>query len=98
MVGYFLKKESMKKQESKEMLMAQATLRSYELTNRKLARLMKSSEGHVSLVMRGNRKLTKPFAESILQIAKVVMTESQANGHGDYEFIKRIFNAQLEIK
>ena len=98
MVGYFLIKESMKKQESKEMLMAQATLRSYELNNRKLAMLIKSSEGHVGLVMRGYRKLTKPFAESILQIAKVVMTEGQANGSGDYEFIKRIFNAQLEIK
>ena len=88
----------MKKQESKEMLMAQATLRSYELTNRKLAMLARRSECHVGLVMRGYRKLTKPFAESILQIAKVVMTEGQANGMGDYEFIKRIFNAQLEIK
>ena len=88
----------MKQQESKEMLMAQATLRSYELTNRKLARLMKSSEGHVSLVMRGHRKLTKPFAESILQIAKVVMTGSYMNGNDDYEFIKQIFNKQLGVK
>ena len=98
MVGYFLKKESMKKQESKEMLMAQATLRSYGLTNKALAKLTKSSEGHVGLVLRGYRKLTKPFAESILQMAKVAMTDGQANGHGDYEFIKRIFNGQLEIK
>ena len=97
MVGYFLKKESMKKQESKEMLMAQATLRSYELTNRKLARLMKSSEGHVGLVMRGYRKLTKPFAESILNVAKLAML-GRAGGHDDYEFIKQIFNKQLEIK
>lgn len=88
----------MKKQESKEMLMAQATLRSYELTNRKLAMLIRSSEGHVGLVMRGYRKLTKPFAESILSVAKLVMTESQANGHDDYEFIKEIFNKQLRVK
>ena len=88
----------MKKQESKEMLMAQATLRSYGLTNKALARLTKNSEGHVGLVLRGYRKLTKQFAESILQIAKVAMTDGQANGHGDYEFIKRIFNGQLEIK
>lgn len=91
-------KESMKKQESKEMLMAQATLRSYDLTNRKLAILTRSSEGHVGLVMRGYRKLTKPFAESILSVAKLVMTESQANGHDDYEFIKEIFNKQLGVK
>lgn len=88
----------MKKQESKEMLMAQVTLRTHGLTNRALARLTRSSEGHVGLVMRGYRKLTKPFAESILSVAKLVMTESQANGHDDYEFIKRIFNKQLEIK
>lgn len=88
----------MEKQQSKEMLMAQATLRSYDLTNRKLAILTRSSEGHVGLVMRGYRKLTKPFAESILSVAKLVMTESQANGHDDYEFIKEIFNKQLGVK
>lgn len=88
----------MKKQESAEMRMAQITLKMYGLTNRKLAMLIRSSEGHVGLVMRGYRKLTKPFAESILSVAKLVMTESQANGHDDYEFIKRIFNKQLEIK
>ena len=88
----------MKKQESKEMLMAQATLRSYGLTNRTLARLTKSSEGHVGLVLRGYRKLTKQFAESILEVADLAMTEGQANGSGDYEFIKRIFNGQLGIK
>jgi len=97
MVGYFLIKESMKKQESKEMAMAQWTLKSYGLTNRKLARLMKSSEGHVGLVMRGYRKLTKPFAESILSVAKLAMLGG-AGGHEDYEFIKEIFNKQLEIK
>lgn len=87
----------MKKQESKEMLMAQATLRSYGLTNKALARLTKSSEGHVGLVLRGYRKLTKPFAESILSVAKLAML-GRAGGHDDYEFIKRIFNKQLEIK
>ena len=91
-------KVSMKKQESKEMLMAQATLRSYDLTNRKLAILTRSSEGHVGLVLRGYRKLTKPFAESILSVAKLVMTAGYSNGHEDYEFIKRIFNKQLEIE
>ena len=91
-------KESMKKQKSKEMLMAQVTLRTYGLTNRALARLTRSSEGHVGLVLRGYRKLTKPFAKSILSVAKLVMTESQANGHDDYEFIKRIFNKQLEVE
>ena len=87
----------MKKQESAEMAMAQWTLKSYGLTNRKLARLMKSSEGHVGLVMRGYRKLTKPFAESILSVAKLAMLGG-AGGHEDYEFIKQIFNKQLEIK
>ena len=79
------------------MAMAQWTLKSYGLTNRKLARLMKSSEGHVGLVMRGYRKLTKPFAESILNVAKLEM-EGYKVGHQDYEFIKEIFNKQLEIK
>ena len=87
----------MKKQQSKEMLMAQATLRSYGLTNKALARLTKSSEGHVGLVLRGYRKLTKPFAESILNVAKLAML-CRAGGHDDYEFIKLIFNKQLEIK
>ena len=91
-------KESMKKQESKEMLLAQATLRSYGLTNKALARLTKSSEGHVGLVLRGYRKLTKQFAESILEVADLAMTGSYMNGNDDYEFIKRIFNKQLEIK
>lgn len=88
----------MKKQESAEMRMAQATLRSYDLTNRKLAMLIRSSEGHVGLVLRGYRKLTKPFAESILSVAKLVMMGGYANGHEDYEFIKQIFNKQLEVK
>ena len=87
----------MKKQESKEMLMAQVTLRTHGLTNRALARLTRSSEGHVGLVMRGYRKLTKPFAESILSVAKLAML-GRAGGHDDYEFIKRIFNKQLEIE
>ena len=90
-------KESMKKQESAEMMMAQVMLKMHGLTNRKLARLMKSSEGHVGLVMRGYRKLTKPFAESILNVAKLAML-GRAGGHDDYEFIKQIFNKQLEIK
>lgn len=90
-------KESMKKQESAEMMMAQVMLKMHGLTNRKLARLMKSSEGHVSLVMRGNRKLTKPFAESILKVAYLVMLV-RVGGNDDYEFIKQIFNKQLEIK
>lgn len=87
----------MKKQESAEMMMAQVMLKMHGLTNRKLARLMKSSEGHVSLVMRGHRKLTKQFAESILDVAKLEML-GRAGGRDDYEFIKRIFNKQLEIK
>ena len=96
MVGYFLKKESMKKQESAEMRMAQITLRMYGLTNRTLARLIYSSEGHVGLVLRGYRKLTKPFAKSILAVAYLHMNGE--TGDDDYEFIKRIFNKQLEIK
>jgi len=79
------------------MAMAQWTLKSYGLTNRKLARLMKSSEGHVGLVMRGYRRLTKQFAESILDVAKLAML-GRTGGHEDYEFIKQIFNKQLEIK
>lgn len=88
----------MKKQESAEMRMAQVTLRAYGLTNRALAILTRSSEGHIGLVLRGYRKLTKPFAESILSVAKLVMAAGYSNGHDDYEFIKRIFNKQLEVE